>query len=265
MPGPLPVQVQPTDAERSERLPRQRRCKIAPADTIRTEILLLAAAGMRILAVARQLATARMRVAASRKRSTQKRLDRLSDVPRPGALRQRPRGATHWNVRSTDCGMELTLFTIHRIRCAISLQPHRSETFKLPTDPLFVDTVEKTVPDTLDARVIMDHASDHRTRMIRNWFTKLSCGHRHFTPISASWIDQVEWFFALLTGQKIKCGARRSTKGLQVAIVACIGARNANPKPFRRTKTTDDILAAVQRFCHRPNTMCIGIPESGHQ
>ncbi len=79
----------------------------------------------------------------------------------------------------------------------------------------------------------------------------MPAGIPHFTPTSASWINQVERFFALLTEQQIKRAAHRSTKELQAAITTYIETRNVDPKPFRWTKSADDILAAVQRFCHR--------------
>ena len=82
----------------------------------------------------------------------------------------------------------------------------------------------------------MDNASSHKTKLIRDWFAKRPRWHRHFTPTSASWINQVERFFALLTEQQIKRGAHLSTKALQAAINAYIDARNADPKPFRWTK-----------------------------
>jgi hypothetical protein len=69
----------------------------------------------------------------------------------------------------------------------------------------------------------------------------------HFTPKSSSWINQVERFFGVLTDQQIKHGADRSTAALEAAIAA----RNADPRPFRWTKTADDILASVERFCRR--------------
>jgi hypothetical protein len=58
-------------------------------------------------------------------------------------------------------------------------------------------------------------------------------------------------FFALLTEQQIKRGAHRSTQELEAAITAYIEARNKDPKPFRWTKSADDILASIERFCRR--------------
>jgi hypothetical protein len=61
----------------------------------------------------------------------------------------------------------------------------------------------------------------------------------------------VEHFFPLLTGRALKRGVFRSVPELKTAIETYIEATNAQPKPFRRTKTADDILASIQRFCLR--------------
>ena len=107
------------------------------------------------------------------------------------------------------------------------------------------------MPADLDIHLIMDNASSHKTKLIRDWFAKRPCWHRHFTPTSASWINQVERFFALLTEQQIKRGAHRSTAELEAAIEQYINAYNRDPRPFRWTKSADDILASIDRFCRR--------------
>jgi hypothetical protein len=67
----------------------------------------------------------------------------------------------------------------------------------------------------------------------------------------ASWINQVERFFALLSERQIKRGVHRSVAALQAAITTFLDTHNADPKPFRWTKSADDILTAVERFCLR--------------
>jgi hypothetical protein len=75
--------------------------------------------------------------------------------------------------------------------------------------------------------------------------------HVHFTPTGASWINQVERFFALLTEKQIRHGIHRSTMPLEADIRAFIEINNENPRPFRWTKSAVDILDAVKRFCLR--------------
>lgn len=115
----------------------------------------------------------------------------------------------------------------------------------------FLDEIERHVPPDLDIHVIMGNPSTHKTKLIQDWFAKRPRWHRHFTSTLASWINQVERFFALLTEQQIRRGAHRSIKELETAIQAFINARNADPAPFRWTKSADDILDAIERFCRR--------------
>ena len=75
--------------------------------------------------------------------------------------------------------------------------------------------------------------------------------HVHFTPASASWINQVGRWFGLLTERAIRRGVHRSVDALERDIGAFVEATNADPKPFRWVKSADDILASVRRFCLR--------------
>jgi transposase len=248
--------------------------------------------------------------------------------------------------------------TIHRIWKAFGLQPHRVDTFKLSTDPLFVEKVRDIVglylapPDralvlcvdeksqiqaldrtqpllpmrpgqperrshdytrhgtlslfaaldvatgkvigkcfarhrareflrflreiednvlpNLDIHLVMDNSSTHKTPAIRRWLARHPRWHPHFTPTSSSWINQVERFFANLTEHQIRRGVHRSTRQLENAIRSYIKIVNDDPRPFRWTKSADDILASIKRFCL--NTMRIAdtqaqiikTSESGH-
>ncbi len=115
----------------------------------------------------------------------------------------------------------------------------------------FLDEVERNVPADLDIHVVMDNASSHKTKLICDWFAKRPRWHSHFTPTSSSWLNQVERFFALLTERQIKRGAHRSTADLKAAIERYIESHNRDPRPFRWTKSADDILASIERFCQR--------------
>ena len=123
---------------------------------------------------------------------------------------------------------------------------HRAQEFRK-----FLDTVEAEVPDDLDVHLVIDNAGTHKTKRIRDWFAKRPRWHVHFTPTSASWINQVERFFGLLTDRQVRRGVYHSTVELEAAIHAYIDTHNAKPKPFRWTKSADDILAAINRFCRR--------------
>lgn len=125
---------------------------------------------------------------------------------------------------------------------------HRAAEFRK-----FLDEIEATVPHGLDVHLVMDNYATHKTPLIRNWLAKRPRWHVHLTPTSASWLNQVERFFALLTDKKIRRGIYRSVNALRADIASFIGHHNAEPMPFKWTKSADDILASIERFC-RYNT-----------
>lgn len=117
----------------------------------------------------------------------------------------------------------------------------------------FLKEIDAAVPDDLDIHIIMDNYSTHKTKTVRAWLARRPRYHVHFTPTSSSWINQVERWFAELTRKQIKRGAHRSVKELEGAIRCFIDTHNENPKPFKWTKSADEVLASVKRFCDRAN------------
>jgi transposase len=113
----------------------------------------------------------------------------------------------------------------------------------------FLREIERNVPRGLDVHLVMDNYATHKTEPIRKWLGARPRWHVHFTPTAGSWVNQVERFFADITEKQIRRGVHRSTEELEIAIRAYIDAVNADPKPFRWTKSADHILAAVKRFC----------------
>ena len=131
-------------------------------------------------------------------------------------------------------------------------QRHRAREFRR-----FLDTIDAAVPATLDVHLIVDNASTHKTPLIHRWLARHPRVHGHFTPTGSSWINLVERWFAGLTEKQLRRGVHRSTRELEAAIRRYIDITNARPRPFVWTKTADEILASVARFCHR-------ISNSGH-
>jgi transposase len=121
---------------------------------------------------------------------------------------------------------------------------HRATEFRK-----FLDEIEARVPKDLDVHLVMDNYATHKTPLIRTWLAKRPRWHVHLTPTSSSWLNQVERFFALLTDKKIRRGVHRSVEDLKADIASFIDQHNADPKPFRWTKSADDILASIERFC----------------
>src|SRR5712691_3516712 len=338
-----------------------RRATTAQALAQRARVILGGAAGKSNTRLAHELRLTKQTVGKWRTRFLTERLDGLLDEPRPGAprtvtdadveavltrtLETKPADATHWSTRGMAQACGLSRNTVHRIWRAFALQPHRTETFKLSKDPLFIekvrdivglylnppdralvlcvdeksqiqaldrtqpllpmrpgqverrthdykrngttslfaaldvktvtiigschqrhrsvefrnflDQIDAVVPKNLDVHLIMDNYATHKTALIRRWFAKRPRYHFHFTPTSASWLNLVERWFGGLTEKQIRRGAHRNNRELKTAIHEYMAVYNENPKPFVWTKSADEILAAVARFCVR-------ISDSGH-
>jgi transposase len=344
-----------TEDERATLQGWRRRRTTAQALAQRAGVVLECAAGKANRTVARELRLDEDTVGKWRQRFLVKRVDGLLDEPRPGAprtiadaqvervvtltLESTPRDATHWSTRAMAARCGLSQSTVGRIWRAFGLQPHRTDTFKLSRDPLFIDKVrdivglyldppdralvlsvdeksqiqaldrsqpllpmrpgqverrthdyvrhgttslfaaldvktgevigqchrrhraaefrkfldaiEVAVPEDLDVHLVVDNYATHKTPIIRRWLAKRPRFHMHFTPTGASWLNQVERWFALLTQRQIRRGVHRSTRALEAAIMQYIAVANEQPRPFVWTKTADEILASVQRFCRR--------------
>lgn len=290
-----------------------------------------------------------------RQRFLDQRLDGLVDAPRSGAprtitdedverviataLEQAPKDATHWSTRSMAKATGLSQSSISRIGRAFSLQPHRSETFKLSNHPLFVGKVrdivglsmnppdkalvlcvdeksqmqalertqpllpmrpgvperrthdyvrhgtttlfaaldaktgkiigkcfrrhraaefvkflrliDESVPSNLAVHLILDNSATHKTPQVRRRLARHPRFHVHYTPTCASWINLVESWFAVFTNRRLRRGSFTSTRQLEAAVTAYLAANNDAPSPFQWTKSADDILDSVRRFCLR--------------
>jgi len=350
-----------SDAEREQLVTWTRRRKTAQALALRSRIILECATGIDSKRVAQQISVTQQTVSKWRNRFAMDRLDGLLDAPRPGAprtiddarvdaviaktLETVPKNATHWSTRNMARETGLSQTAVSRIWRAFGLQPHRQETFKLSTDPLFVDkvrdivglylapptkalvlcvdeksqiqaldrtqpilplapgiparrthdymrhgtttlfaaldiatgqvigelhrrhrsteflqflrSIEANVPAQLDVHLVMDNYGTHKTPAVKAWFARHPRFHVHFTPTSASWLNQVERWFATLTEKCIRRGTHRSTRQLEQAIHQYLELNNSDPKPFAWVKSADDILASIERFCLR-------ISNSGH-
>jgi len=159
---------------------------------------------------------------------------------RPGQPARRSHDYTRYGTTSLFAALDIA--TGHVIgKC---YGRHRATEFRK-----FLDEIEAAVPPDLDVHLIMDNYATHKTPLIQKWLAKRSRWHIHLTPTSSSWLNQVERFFALLTDKKIRRGIYRSVAALKADIASFIDRHNTDPKPFRWTKSADDILASIERFC----------------
>lgn len=115
----------------------------------------------------------------------------------------------------------------------------------------FLTTVDATVSPELDVHLVVDNSSIHGAPTVQRWLKKHSRFQLHFVPTYSSWLNLVERWFGKLTDDALRRGNHCSTRELETAIRAYIGASNDDPKPFVWTKTADQILAKVARFCQR--------------
>lgn len=330
---------------------------------LRARIVLACADQPNNKAVAERLGVCAATVGTWRNRFVARRLEGLADEPRPGAprtvtdadvervvtraLETKPTHATHWSTRGMARASGLSQSTVGRIWRAFGLKPHRADTFKLSTDPYFVEKVrdvvglylsppqnaivlcvdekpqvqalERTQPvlpmaparterathdyarhgttslfaaldvatgavigrchrrhrhqeflkflDHLDAtlvrepgvavHVVLDNYGTHKTPAVKRWFLRHPEYHLHFTPTSASWLNQVERFFAAITEDRIRRGVFTSVPQLERAITDYLAEHNKNPRPFVWTADADSILDRVKRVCERTS-------DSGH-
>lgn len=107
------------------------------------------------------------------------------------------------------------------------------------------------MPEDLDVHIVLDNYATHKTPAVKRWLKKRPRFHIHFTPTHASWLNQVERWFGLLTERQIRRGSHMSVHALKAAIMQFIEVSNETPKPFKWTATADDILARIARFAKR--------------
>jgi transposase len=355
--GPRPVQITLSSDDRAVLVAWARRPSTAQALALRARIVLACAdrSGETHRQFARELSVSEDTVGKWRKRFAARGLEGLHDAPRPGVprsitdddvdrviamtLEAIPDDATHWSTRSMARASGMSQTAVSRIWRAFGLRPHVAETFKLSTDPLFVDkvrdvvglymsppihamvlcvdekpqiqalgrtapvlpmtpgvaerqthdykrhgttdlfaaldihsgrvigecrerhrsvdfcafldTVEASIPADLEVHLVLDNASTHKAPPVKAWLLAHPRYVLHFTPTSSSWLNLVECWFSILTRRQLQRGVHPSVDSLREAITAFVAATNEHPHPFVWTKTADEILSSVARFCQR--------------
>jgi transposase len=111
----------------------------------------------------------------------------------------------------------------------------------------FLKLIDQQTATDLDLHLIVDNYATHKTPAVKRWLKAHPRFHLHFTPISASWLNMVERFFAEITRNRIRRGAFKSVAGLKGAIMQYLENHNAAPKPFVWTKSAGEIIEKVAR------------------
>lgn len=113
----------------------------------------------------------------------------------------------------------------------------------------FLRLIDANVPEHLDIHLVVDNYSTHKYPKVRRWLAARPRYHVHYTPTYASWLNQVETWFSLITQKAIRRGTFRNVRELVEKIKRFIKNHNGNSKPFVWTATADSILRKIERLC----------------
>jgi DDE superfamily endonuclease len=111
----------------------------------------------------------------------------------------------------------------------------------------FLRAIDRATPKALALHLIADNYATHKHPTVKAWLAKHPRFHMHFTPTSASWLNQVERFFGLITDQRIRRGVFKSVDERESAIMDYLDQHNDQPKPFIWTNSAGEILKKVAR------------------
>ncbi len=115
----------------------------------------------------------------------------------------------------------------------------------------FLRLIDRETPPDLDIHLVMDNDATHKHPRVRAWTAKRSRYHLHFTPTSASWLNQVERWFGLISQRAIKRGSFDSVPQLVRTIETFIKHHNADTSPFVWGATAESIFAKLEHLSAR--------------
>ncbi len=115
----------------------------------------------------------------------------------------------------------------------------------------FLDEIDRQTDPGLEIHVICDNLSAHKAPPVKKWLLAHPRVQLHFTPTYSSWISQVERWFAELQRRCLDRGVFCSLDELTAALEEWIELWNATAQPFKWTKTADQIIDRICRYCSR--------------
>jgi transposase len=166
------------------------------------------------------------------------------DRTQPGLPLKKGRGGTmtHDYVRHGTTTLFAALNVLEGTVIGECFKRHRHEEFLK-----FLRQIDRSTAPGYALHLIVDNYATHKHPSVKQWLEKHPRFHLHFTPTSSSWLNLVERWFAEITRKRIRRGVFCSVPDLVAAIESYIALNNANPKPFRWSKTVEEILAKVGR------------------
>ena len=154
-----------------------------------------------------------------------------------------PERRTHNYIRNGTLDLFAALNVATGEVLAKCTRRHRAKDFVA-----FLDDIDASVEADVEIHVILDNLSAHKAPVVQRWLLRHPRVQFHFTPTYASWLNLVERFFGLLTEKALRRGSHTSLPQLRAAILAYVDTHNERRKPFRWTKTADEILEKMRRF-----------------
>jgi transposase len=113
----------------------------------------------------------------------------------------------------------------------------------------FLNHLDHHVPADLELHLIADNYATHKHPRVKAWLARHPRFHLHYTPAYASWLNQVERWFALIIHQAIRRNSFRSVRELVRKIDAYLAHYNLHKRPFAWTANADSIFEKLQRLC----------------
>ena len=152
-------------------------------------------------------------------------------------------GVTHDYVRHGTTTLFAALDVASGQVLAQCKRRHRHQEFLA-----FLRHIDRNVPKTLDVHLVVDHYATHKHAKVKAWLARRPRYHIHYTPTYASWLNQVERWFGIITQQAIRRGTFSSVKQLTRKIDRFVNDYNSTNRPFVWIATADSILAKVERL-----------------
>jgi transposase len=153
-------------------------------------------------------------------------------------------GVTHDYIRHGTTTLFAALDIANGTVLAQCKKRHRHQEFLS-----FLRHIDANVPKTLDVHLIIDNYATHKHTKVKAWLARRPRFHVHFTPTYASWINQVERWFGVITQHAIRRGSFSSVTDLKRKIQRYVEHHNQHPQPFVWTATADSILSKIERLC----------------